>query len=182
MSTRSAAWGWLCAAGCSVSGHADVAISNAGHIAQARAEFVTEPSAEALLGLPAGSTTSELAFVSAADGEICFDTMLRLWPGGTSSFDVVVNVDGWNAMTGHWQLSPCADGGCLPDDSPLRRHPADGLFPSVRVLGGRHCVVSAAPTDRIEIFMGENGSISIEIAFDLARSPNDHLDGAPPRR
>ncbi len=174
MSTHNAAaWGWLCAAGCSVSGRADVDVSNAGHIAQARAEFVTDPSAEALLGLPPGSTTSELALVRAADGELCFDAMLRVWPGGTSDFDVAVNVDGWNAMTGRWRLSPCADGGCLPDDSPLGRHPADGLLPTVRVLGGRQCVGGTTPTKRIEVFLGENGNISIEVTFDLALSPND---------
>ncbi len=159
--------GYLALPGCSVTARSKVSVSGDGEVGIARVAFVIDPTAEALLSAPPGATISDIALVRAADGQVCFDLMLRIWPGGTADFDAVVNVDSWNAARDRWHLGLCQDGSCLPSDSPLSPRRGDGLVAGVRVLGGRQCVAAPTPRAQVELFLGERGNMSIEVLFEL---------------
>lgn len=146
---------------------ARVPVSEKGEPAPTSISFRMDESGEVILSLPRGATTSEIAFVRAEDGEVCFDVLLRTWAGADRNFEVLVNVDEWNAYDGNWSLEDCEDGSCLPKDTQIRPRPGDGVL-NVLVRGGRFCVHGPRPKRSMSVELVQ-GAASIDARFELAR-------------
>lgn len=159
--------GALSLVGCEHQLSARVPVSERGEPSPTSITFQMDESAEALLSLPPGATTSEVAFVGADDGEVCFDVLLRTWAGADRRFEVLVNVDAWNAFDGEWSLKDCEDHTCLPSDTPVQRRAGDGVL-RVLVRGGRFCVHGPRPQRSMSVELVQ-GAASIDAQFELAQ-------------
>lgn len=151
--------------GCEHNLSARVPVTEAGAPTPTTLAFRMDESGEVLLSLPPGATTSEIAFVRAEDGEVCFDLLLRTWAGADRTFEVLVNVDQWTAYDGTWSLHDCEDGACLPKDTQVRRRPGDGVL-NVLVRGGRFCVPGPRPKSSMSVALVQ-GVASIDASFTL---------------
>ena len=152
--------------GCEHNLSARVPVSASGELAPTAIAFPMDESGEVLLSLPRGATTSEIAFVRARDGEVCFDLLLRTWAPAARTFDVLVNVDRWNAYDGQWSLRDCEDGSCLPTDTQIRPRRGDGVL-NIHVQGGRFCVHGPRPKSTMSVALVQ-GAASIGAEFTLA--------------
>jgi hypothetical protein len=153
--------------GCEHQLSARVPVSESGEPSPTSITFRTDESGEVLMSLPPGATTSEIAFVGADDGEVCFDVLLRTWAEVDHRFEVLVNVDEWNAFVGEWSLKECQDHACLPSDTRVRRRPGDGVL-RVFARGGRYCVHGPRPRRSMSVELVQ-GAASIDARFELAQ-------------
>jgi hypothetical protein len=142
-----------------------VPVSESGEPLPTSVAFRMDESAEVLLSLPRGATTSEIAFVRAEDGEVCFDVLLRTWAGADRTFEVLVNVDEWNAYDGTWSLRDCEDHACLPSDTQVRSRAGDGVL-ELLVRGGRYCVQGPRPRRALSVELVQ-GAASIDARFEF---------------
>ena len=161
-------------AGCSHSLSAPVQRSSAGELEPTRIVFRMDESGDVMLGLPAGSTTSEVALARASDGEVCIDVLFRTWSLAAKQFDVLVNVDQWNVFDGQWTLNDCQAGSCLPKDTVIQPRPTDGILASIFTQGGRFCQPGPRPTESVVVELVQ-GAASIDATFEIATaSPSQH--------
>jgi hypothetical protein len=131
---------------------ARVPVSESGEPAPTSVAFRMDESAEVLLSLPRGATTSEIAF-------------LRTWAGADRTFEVLVNVDEWNAYDGTWSLKDCEDHACLPSDTQVGSRAGDGVL-RLLVRGGRFCVQGPRPRRSLSVELVQ-GAASIDARFEF---------------
>lgn len=106
---------------------------------------------EAILGLPEGSLTSEVAMLEADEREVCFDVKMRTWQGAMSTWEVSLDVDGARVVEQDVRLAACTPASiepgeavpmalsCLSVDTTVAAMPSDDID-AVKVRGGRICM------------------------------------------